>query len=50
MDGLYLLLLGSVVFLFLGSALENVSPAADVRFQGGLLQRAMPSSSLRSVQ
>ncbi len=33
MDGLYLLLLGSAVFLFLGSALENVSPSSMSDFK-----------------
>jgi hypothetical protein len=34
MDGLYLLLLGSAVFLLLGTALESVSPVALIDFKG----------------
>ena len=33
MDGLYLLLLGSAVFLFLGTALESVSPVSMIDFK-----------------
>ena len=33
MDGLYLLLLGSAVFLFLGAALESVSPVSMIDFK-----------------
>ena len=33
LDGLYLLLLGSAVFLFLGAALENASPVAMIDFK-----------------
>jgi hypothetical protein len=33
MDGLYLLLLGSAVFFFLGTALESVSPVALIDFK-----------------
>lgn len=33
LDGLYLLLLGSAVFLLLGAALESVSPSATVDFR-----------------
>ena len=33
MDGLYLLLLGSVVFLFLGTALESVTPVSMIDFK-----------------
>jgi uncharacterized membrane protein (UPF0136 family) len=33
-DGLYLLLLGSLVFLLLGAALENAAPAALADFKG----------------
>ncbi len=33
MDGLYLLLMGSAVFLFLGAALESVSPVAQIDFK-----------------
>ena len=33
MDGLYLLLLGSAIFLFLGTALESVSPVSMIDFK-----------------
>ena len=33
MDGLYLLLLGSAVFLLLGTALESVSPVSMIDFK-----------------
>jgi hypothetical protein len=46
LDGLYLLLLGSLTFILLGTAFENASPVSLIDFKGTLLPRAMPYSSL----